>query len=59
MIENLGKDTIATMECNNGNFKMYIPNSGLYATGDSLGLRFDMDRIFIFDKNGKRLAGPT
>ena len=59
MIENLGKDTIATMECNNGNFKMYIPNSGLYATGDSLGLRFDMDRIFIFDKNGKWLAGPT
>jgi len=55
MIENLGKDTIATMEYNNNNFKIYIPTNGLYVTGGFLGLRFNRDRIFIFDKSGNRL----
>lgn len=59
MSENLGKDTIAAMECNNHNFKIYLPNNGVYTKGDVLGLRFNKHKVFIFDKNGKRLAGRT
>lgn len=55
MRENLGKDTIATLEYRNTQFKMYMPSHKEYKIGNQVGILFNRDKLYIFDKTGKRI----
>ena len=57
LVEPLGKDTLLYFETETGNELISVVDSNSkFKAGDTPGITFPEDQIFLFDKNGDRVS---